>query len=49
LNDPAWRAVQDLCLDLLTGLDRQLAAVAATLPGHLARIHRTLDVDRVVP
>lgn len=49
LHDPDLRAVQDLCLDLLAGPDRDLAAVAAACLGHLARIHGTLDTDRVVP
>jgi hypothetical protein len=46
-EDPA--AVQALCLELLAGADRALAAVAATCLGHLARIHGTSDPDRVVP
>ncbi len=41
---PDWRAVQDLCLQLLNGADWPLAAAAATCLGHLARIHRQLDV-----
>lgn len=44
-----WRAVQDLCLNLLDGADAELAATAATCLGHLARIHGVLDVDRVRP
>jgi hypothetical protein len=36
LNDPDWQAVQDLCLDLIAGPDRELAAVAVTCLGHLA-------------
>ena len=49
LHDGDRTAVQDLCLDLMAGSDREVAAVAATCLGHLARIHRVLDVDRVVP
>jgi len=47
LADSDPRAVQDLCLRLLDGGDRPLAAVAATCLGHLARIHRQLDTDAV--
>jgi len=49
LNDPDWEGVQNLCLDLLAGPDRPLAALAATGLGHLGRIHRTLHLERVVP
>ena len=49
LHDGDRTGVQDLCLDLMAGADREVAAVAATCLGHLARIHRELDVDRVVP
>jgi hypothetical protein len=41
------QAVQDLCLRLLDGQDRPLAAVAATCLGHLARTHRQLDAETV--
>lgn len=44
---PDWREVQMLCLRLLDDDDRELAAVAATCLGHLARIHRQLDVEVV--
>jgi hypothetical protein len=44
-----WREVQALCLELLEGADRSLAAVAATCLGHLARIHGQLDTDVVLP
>ena len=46
-HHPHRRAVQDLCLRLLDGDDRPLAAVAATCLGHLARIHGELDTDVV--
>ena len=48
LHDPDWRAVQDLCLELLDGTDTTLAATAVTSLGHLARLHRDLDKERVV-
>jgi predicted component of type VI protein secretion system len=43
LFHPDWHATQDLCLELLEGPDRRLAAVAATCLGHVARLHRRLD------
>jgi hypothetical protein len=46
-HHPDWRAVQELCLRLLGGTDRPLAATAATCLGHLARIHRQLDTETV--
>jgi len=46
-HHPDRQAVQDLCLRLLGGEDRPLAAVAATCLGHLARIHGQLDAEAV--
>jgi hypothetical protein len=47
VHHPDPQAVQDLCLRLLDGQDRPLAAVAATCLGHLARVHRQLDTEAV--
>lgn len=44
-----WGEVQALCLQLLEGDDRNVAATAATALGHLARIHREIDLDIVRP
>jgi hypothetical protein len=44
---PDPQAVQDLCLRLLDGQDRALAATAATCLGHLARVHRQLNTDAI--
>jgi hypothetical protein len=41
------QAVQGLCLRLVDGEDRALAAVAAICLGHLARVHRQLDTGTV--
>jgi hypothetical protein len=46
-HHPDRRAVQDLCLRLLDGADRALAAVAATCLGHLVRVHRQFDAEAV--
>lgn len=49
MHHEEWRDVQELCLRLLEGEDRNVAATAATALGHLARIHGELDVDIVRP
>ena len=43
------RAVQGGCLHLTDSQDLNVRRVAVTALGHLARIHRTLDLDRVLP
>jgi hypothetical protein len=43
-----WRELQELCLGLLDHADHQVAALAATCLGHLARVYRQLDERRVV-
>jgi len=47
--DEDWRWVQELCLELLTDPDAGMRATAALCIGHLARIHKQLDLDRVLP
>src|SRR5438034_132702 len=49
LNEPDWRWVQEVALGYLQGPDEALRMTAATALGHLARLHGTLDLDRVVP
>jgi HEAT repeat protein len=49
LNEPDWRWVQEVALRYLQGPDEALRMTAATALGHLARLHGTLDLDRVVP
>ena len=48
-HDPDRVAVQKVCLKLLEGANMALCGVAATCLGHLARIHGTVDLGRVVP
>ncbi|MCY1143342.1 hypothetical protein OWR29_35550 [Actinoplanes sp. Pm04-4] len=43
------RELQELYLGLLDHDDPQVGALAATCLGHLARVHRSLDEERVVP
>ena len=48
-HDPDCRWVQQLCLDYLQSSKWELRSISATCLGHLARIHRTLDMDLVLP
>jgi hypothetical protein len=47
--DPNWRWVESYCLEYLEDHDPELRRVAATCLGHLARIHKTIDTDIVIP
>lgn len=47
-HEPDWRWAQERCLALLASADAQVSGLAATCLGHLARIHRVLDKNRVV-
>jgi hypothetical protein len=49
LHDVDWKKVERYCLEFLEHPDAGLRAVAATCIGHLARIHKTLDLDVVLP
>ena len=46
--DPDWQWVQCQCLTLSRHRDHNVRWVAATCLGHLARIHRQLDLDMVL-
>src|SRR5262245_59198295 len=47
-HEPDWRWAQDRCLELLDDRDPNVSGLAATCLGHVARIHGTLDKERVV-
>lgn len=47
LNDPEWRWVQERCVAFLGHKDAWVRGAAATSLGHLARIHRRLDIKLV--
>lgn len=49
LNDSEWRWVQERCLPFLRHSDPWVRGAAATSLGHLARIHRRLDLAVVRP
>jgi HEAT repeat len=48
-HDPDWRWVQEHCLEFLNHENADVRRLAATCLGHIARIHRQLDRDVVVP
>jgi len=49
LTDTDWRWVQENCLAQLASDHWDTRAVAATCLGHIARIHRSLDFEKVLP
>jgi hypothetical protein len=48
-HEPDWRWVQDQCLAMLHDPHVDVRAMAALCLGHVARLHRRLDLDRVLP
>ncbi len=48
-HDPDWRWVQDKCLDFTRNNFPEVRRMAATCLGHLARIHRILELNKVAP
>ena len=48
-HDPDWRWVQSTCLRFLDHPEHSVRWNAVTCLGHIARIHRQLDADIVVP
>ncbi|HTN87932.1 MAG TPA: hypothetical protein VL242_29835 [Sorangium sp.] len=49
LHDPDRAWVEERCLECTTHPEMAVRAIAATALGHLARIHKTLDLGRVLP
>ena len=47
--DSDWSWIQSKCLEFIKYQDKNIRGLAVTCLGHLARIHGTLDVDKVVP
>ena len=47
--DADWRWVQEICLRFLDHTDTNVRWIAATCLGHIARIHKVLDLDLVLP
>ena len=48
-HDPDWRWAQELCIEYAKHPDSDVAGLAVTCFGHLARIHGKLDLERVLP
>ncbi|MBX3467014.1 MAG: hypothetical protein KF878_08960 [Planctomycetes bacterium] len=48
-HDPDWRWAQDRCLEALEHPSPVVRGLAATCLGHVARIHRRLDLALVRP
>ncbi len=46
--DPDWRWVQGVCLRFLDHAEVAVRSNAATCLGHIARIHKTLDLELVL-
>lgn len=49
LHDADWRWVQAWCITLLKSKNVAVKGLAATCLGHLARIHRQLDLEVAAP
>lgn len=43
-----WKWVQNKCLDFLNDENSEIRGLAATCLGHLARIHRKLEKEKVL-
>jgi len=48
-HDPDWHWVQEQCVRFAGFPDVDVRGLAVTCLGHLARIHRKLDVEEVLP
>jgi hypothetical protein len=46
--DPDWQWAQNQCLNFLGHEDRSVRRLSATCLGHIARIHKKLDLDIVL-
>lgn len=49
LHEPDWVWVQEWCFRLSDHDAWEIRAISATCLGHLARIHRRLDLERALP
>ena len=48
-HNPDWHWVQDICIKYSNSSDANVRGVAILCFGHLARLHRMLDTEIVVP
>src|SRR5688572_23858792 len=47
--DPDWQWVQEQCINFTKHPNLDICGLAVTCLGHIARIHRTLEIDKVLP
>jgi hypothetical protein len=47
-HEEDWRWVQNKCLEFLADDRSEVRGIAATCLGHIARIHRKLDIEPVM-
>lgn len=47
--EPDYEWAQDRCLEFCEHFDDEVKGVAVTCLGHIARIHRRLDMEKVKP
>jgi hypothetical protein len=48
-HDPDWQWLQDKCIQMTSHPDFDVAGLAITSFGHIARIHGNLDLGTVLP
>lgn len=48
-HDPDWKWLQEKCMEMSQVSDLDVAGLAVTCLGHIARIHCTLELERVLP
>lgn len=48
-NESDWQWVQEKCLYFISSSYPEVRGIAVTCLGHLARIHRKLDLKKVLP
>src|SRR5262249_1740885 len=48
-HDPDWQWVQNLCIELTKSSTVEVQSTAILCLGHLARIHKALDLEKVAP
>jgi hypothetical protein len=49
LNEQDWKWVQDICIKFSSHSSHSVRGIAILCFGHLARIHRELEIEKVLP
>ncbi len=47
-HETDWKWAQEICLNFLGNENPEISGLAATCLGHIARVHKTLDKERVI-